>query len=266
MNTSQVIEERLVPAAGDLRRCGDPEEMRSPGPLTVQSACWSRDAAQTGDELELTAGLDGTDVIGIAFRVSNARGQPIALLPALVSGTQARAKWRVPVFGSGSEQYDFGVWQNGRRLGGSERLFVGASQELDGVRPAPRLQVVECEKPAARRHVHVGRVRAIPSRALEGDIVKLRAFILGASEGESVVFRIFRGAAKEPYAVVEGKVAGEAAVSEWKVEGVEGGGCEQGLDFVDFDLEAEIPGAGARAHCLCELRGYRSPQLPSSCW
>ena len=126
------------------------------------------------------------------------------------------------------------------------------------MRPAPRLQVVECEKPAARRHVHVGRVRAIPSRALEGDIVKLRAFILGASEGESVVFRIFRGAAKEPYAVVEGKVAGEAAVSEWKVEGVEGGGCEQGLDFVDFDLEAEIPGAGARAHCLCELRGYRS--------
>src|SRR5439155_5245683 len=111
-----------------------------------------------------------------------------------------------------------------------------------------------------RRHVHVGRVRAIPSRALEGDTVKLRAFILGAREGERILFRVFRGATDEPCAVLEGQVSGESAVAEWRVTGVEGGGAgEHGLDFVDFDLEAEWEMGHERRHCFCELRGYARP-------
>jgi hypothetical protein len=109
---------------------------------------------------------------------------------------------------------------------------------------------------AKRRHVHVGRVRAVPARALEGDTVELRAFVLCAEEGEPVVFRVFRGDGTEPCAVLEGKVRGQFAVAPWTVCGVEGGRAQNGMQFVDFDLEAECAGAEVRSHCIGELRGY----------
>jgi hypothetical protein len=268
MSMTHLIDEELFPAEGDalvspVLRCGDAGALRSPGPLRVVNAAWSRDRASVGDELELTAEVNGTDVSGLVCRVTNARGQAIATLPLVVTGTQARAKWRVPPFGDRGEQYDFCLWKGDQRLGGSDRLFVGPPADCElASPPAPTLQVVDGAK-AARRYVHVGRVRAVPSRALQGDTVELRAFILCAADGDRVVFRIFRGDCKEPCAVVDGRVSGEFATAQWMVCGVEGGATEHGMDFVDFDLEAECADVGVRAHCIGELRGYR-PQFLAS--
>ena len=231
MYMTNLIEEEIVPEVSNL--------------------AWSADRAAVGDQVELTADVSG-DAEGLVFRVTNSRGQAIATLPPLLAAGKARASWRVPPFGDRGEQYDFAAWRGDQRLGASDRLFVGAPGACELARPA--LKVLEGGK--ARRHVHLGRVRAVPARALEGDTVELRAFVLCADDGETVTFRVFRFDAEVPCAVVEGKVRGQFAVAPWTVSCVEDGRAENGMKFVDFDLEAECGGAGERSHCIGELRGY----------
>jgi hypothetical protein len=110
--------------AGPPKLAGDPNAKRAPGPLSVKGATWGHEGAAIGDDIELSAEVNGTDVSGLEFRVKDPDNKTIATLPVQVKGTQALLKWKVPASESEGEEYDFGAWKGADCFNRSGKLKV----------------------------------------------------------------------------------------------------------------------------------------------